>query len=116
MKTPEGPVWQEVIDYDPYSGVRTDYWTNGKEWGFYTEQDMRAVKALAETAKSLREDDSYKARGIKNDLLHVARVPEWVHAKLINEYGIKHPLQQGEECLKIIQRDFPWCMTSKGRY
>lgn len=109
-------MWQEVIEYDPVSGVRTDYWNDGKKWGIYTQQDMGKAKEFARQAMKFRDDDGYKADGIKNSLLHVARIPVWVHEKLYTEYGIKQPLRQGEEVLKIIQRDFPWCMCAKGSY
>ena len=109
-------MYREIIEYDPLTGVRTDFWNEDGKSGIIQMQDMGVAKSLAESAQKLREDDDYKAKGLKNNLLHVARVPQWVHAKLITDYNIKQPLRQSKECLKIIQRDFPWCMTAKGRY
>lgn len=109
-------MFHRMLDYDPWSGMRTDMIVEDKKVIFYEEQDMSFAKRLARDAQKLRDDDDYRRKGIRDGMMHAAKMPQWVHAKLINEYGIKQPLRQGDEVLKILQRDFPWCMTAKGRY
>ena len=107
--------WREVIEYDPLTGVRTDYFNGEDGPGIYTEQDMTVAKAFEAVATELRNDDEYKRKGIKNSWMHAAIIPNWVYNKLISDYKIQNPLAQGKEVKKIIQRDFPWCMTVKGK-
>lgn len=108
---------RRTLAYDPWTGVRTDWipQDDGKVV-IYEEQDMRVAKHHEKVAEALRNDDDYRRKGVKKGWMHVARIPTWVHAKLITEYGIKQPLRQGDEVLKVLQRDFPWCMTARGRF
>jgi len=109
-------MFHRMVDYDPVSGMRTDLILEDKKVIWYEEQDMAVAKRFEREATELRENDDYRRNGIKKGMMHAARIPQWVMAKLINEYGIMQPLRQADEVLKIMQRDFPWCMTAKGRY
>ena len=109
-------MFHRMLDYNPWSGMKTDFILDGGKLIYYEEQDFRFAKKLEEQATALREDDDYRRKGIKEGMMHAAKIPQWVMAKIHNEYGIKQPLRQSDEVLKIIQRDFPWCMTAKGRY
>lgn len=110
-------MWREVMEYDPLTGVRTDFFNDEEgNWGIYQQQDQTIAKGYEEVAKVLREDDDYKRKGIKNSWMHAAIIPEWVMMKIQHEYNIEMPLRQQKEVLKIIQRDFPWCMTAKGKF
>ena len=109
-------MWREVIEWDPLTGTRTDYWNDGEKWGTITQQSMTHAKNIADACRELRDDDDYKRKGIKKNWMHAAIVPFWVMEKIQHEYGILRPLAQKDEVFKIVQRDFPWCMTAKGRF
>lgn len=109
-------MWREIVEYDPLTGVRTDFYTDddGKS-GLFRQTSPAAAKNLAEQARILRDDDEYKRKGIRNDFMHAAIIPFWVMERIQHQYGIARPLAQGREVAKIIDRDFPWCKTVKGR-
>jgi hypothetical protein len=81
---------KRFFDYDPF--------TDTTQWFYYDEltdtsylesiQGEDTLNAQVEASKTLQNDDSYTRKGMKNDMLHYAHIPDHVlmkwHADGIN--------------------------------
>lgn len=107
----------EVIDYDPFTGMTTSY-----EWDqpskTFTLQTSQDAQGFIEIATKLRNDESIKKKGIKNNWMHACIVPDGVMAKMFKPPYNFNPYakENGKKLLKAIQRDFPYLMTATGKY
>jgi len=78
---------RRLLDHEADSGVTTYH-------HFDELTDETTIEVVQDAAPFLRinemnrNDDSYKRQGMKNDMLHVARIPIGVQAKWMAEYGV----------------------------
>ena len=65
-----------------------------------------------EHAKALRNDPDVRKTGIKKEMMLAAHVPPMVIVELRTKYGLDL-FQSPREALRIIQRDYPDCLTTE---
>lgn len=98
------------MEYDPYT--KTSTWFEGGGDGSFKICQTQDVEAVLKQTKALANDTSYKQRGIKNDMMHFARVPNTVLHKLLVDHNLdyqnKHDLPKIE---KILSRDYKALLT-----
>jgi hypothetical protein len=107
---------KKLIDVDPLSGVQT--------WHYYDDQtnqtvieEVQDVQPFLETANTLRKDESYSKRGIKNSMWHYAHIPNVLITKFAIEHGVDvfNPAQS-REVLKLLNTEYTRLKTTTGTH
>ena len=108
----------EILDVDPLDQTVTRYHYDEIEKRSYihTAQNPEYLKTIVDAATDLRNDESFKDRGIKNSWMLAALIPKQVMNEMITKYHIAQPLREQKRVMKIIQRDYPHLMTASGKY
>jgi hypothetical protein len=79
---------KRVLDYDPLTGVTTYF-----EYDALTDRmlltDVQDVNPILDEVTSLRNNDEYSKRGIKDDMWHYARLPMTVLMEIESKHGVK---------------------------
>ena len=75
------------------------------------------VSPILDGNKALANDPDYWKQGVKNDMAHYARVPDWVQVKWLNEYGYEnwpmHP-QNGKLLFRLLNSpEWKWLKTTE---
>ncbi len=63
-------------EIDPFSGIETEWLGDGKDLVERTSANDQWTKAVLDVNKRLANEPEYAKRGIKNDMQHVASIPE----------------------------------------
>jgi hypothetical protein len=74
--------YERLLDYDPWSGVRTYFSSDGKEgenWAI--RQEFESVYPELEASKALQKDDDHWRRGVKKSWVHAAHIPDSILLK-----------------------------------
>lgn len=98
---------RRLIDRDPISGkeVWFDYDHSQDRMTITHSEDV--TKAI-EYCASLRQIPERTKKGIKNDLLHYAIIPEVIQLDMMNKHGVDFwdPAQKGK-VYKLINTEYP---------
>ncbi len=96
---------RRVLSYNPHTGMTTYHAEeDGKQIISY-EQD---VSGALELAKALRNDEEYSKRGIKQELWHVATIPDSILMKVWVEEKCNPYTREGTKRLaNIIHSKYP---------
>lgn len=91
---------KRLFDYDPLTGV--------KQFFYYDEdtdethiQTVQDVSHELEASKALAKDESYTRKGMKNDMLHYAHVPDGV---LMQWMGMGVDIKDTKELIKMVNK------------
>lgn len=84
---------EKLLEYDPYSGIKTYFSSSGKnaqDWTFRYEFDD--VQPHVDFSMGLQNDPEYWRNGVKNDRVHYAHIPDSLLLKWHTEgVNIKNP-------------------------
>lgn len=73
---------ERLLEYDPYTGIKTYFSSDGKDlmdWTFRYEFDDQAHHI--DFSKALQNDPDYWKQGVKNDKAHYAHIPDAILLK-----------------------------------
>jgi|TARA_R110000796_G_scaffold114393_1_gene226130 hypothetical protein len=104
-------VSKRLIDIDPWTKTKTFHHYDHSTETTYIE-DVQDVELTLKQAKQMRDDSAYKARGIKEDYYHYARIPNAVLVELMQKYHLDW--RNNDDMKKIeqvIARDYKYCLT-----
>lgn len=98
---------KRLLDHDPLTGVQT-WFEHDELTDVSTIQTVQDVEPYIEIAKTLRNDDDYTKKGMKNSFVHFAILPAMIQQKMIVEHGID-PLRKEHQqaAYKLIEQHFP---------
>lgn len=102
---------KRMIDIDPVTGIRTfhHYDHDTKITRIEQQQDCQRI---VDHCKTLANDGSYKARGIKQDWYHFARVPNTVLVELMQKYNLDYNRREDlPKIEQVLQRDYKKLLT-----
>jgi hypothetical protein len=92
---------ERLLDYDPFTGVRTYFSSDdkGKDWTFTYKYDP--VTYELDASKSIQNNDDHWKDGVKESWLHYAHIPDQVlHQWAIAGVNINDP----KELLKMVNK------------
>ncbi len=103
---------KQVLEHDPLTGITT--------WFEYTAEDKmlitetQDVSAILEHNQTLRNNEDYSKRGIKDDMWHYARVPLTVMMDIKTRFGVDLMAKKVDwkSAFKIINREYPYLKTT----
>lgn len=108
-------MYKQLLDVDPLTRVAT--------WHYYdpatdetTIEEVQDVQPYIELATKLRNDDQYTRDGIKAEMWHYAKIPAVVQTQLLRRGIDIYNKHQSKEVLKIINTEYPWLKTTRGRH
>ena len=108
---------KRLLDYDKETGTKTfhDYDHNTGLATISTETD---VSPILTNNKDMYNDPSYKQQGMKNDMLHVARIPMELIAKWKFEDNIDvfNNADKKKVMRKLNDPAYRYLRTASGRY
>jgi hypothetical protein len=95
-----------LADYDPLSGFRSYITTEGDKLHVTNEQP---TEAILQSAADLRNRPDYSNNGIKNDMWHYARVPDYLFLEIEQKYGVSvtGANKDWPAFFAILNRDYP---------
>ena len=107
---------KRLLDYDPLTGKT--------EWHYYdpltkrtTIETVQDIEPILEMNRKMQNDDSYTKDGIKNEMWHVACIPEVIQLKWLNEHGVD--VFNNDHWKKVKQLlnspDYKYLKTTTGR-
>lgn len=90
---------ERLLDYDPYSGVKTFFSADGER--FAIRQEFEDVSAEVEASRAFQKDDDHWKKGVKNSWLHAAHIPD---AVLLQWHAMGVNINEPKELLQMVQR------------
>lgn len=78
---------KRLFDYDPVLGITTYHYYDPITDTSYLEE-VQEVGGQLDQNKALYNDEDFKRRGIKNEMMHAAHIPNIVIMKWKRELGI----------------------------
>lgn len=63
---------KKLLEYDRHSGI--EHWFHSND-GVHTIESKQDIQPELEASQQLRNDDDYWKKGVKNDLVHYAHIP-----------------------------------------
>jgi hypothetical protein len=78
---------RRLIDHNAFTGISTWHHYDHSTGKTHIES-TQDVSRIIERNKRLQNDSSYADRGRKNDMMHLATIPNNVIVKLKNEHGV----------------------------
>ena len=102
---------KRLLDYDPISRTSTYHeYDHGTKKTIITES--QDVSAILKQAQAYANDPSYKARGIKEDHYHFARVPNSVLVELMQKYNLDWRRKEDMPAIeRVLSRDYKKLLT-----
>ena len=103
---------KELLEYDPHTKTRVwhDYDHSTRKTRIITEQDCEPILNLT---KKLSNTPEYKSEGIKNNMMHFARVPNNVIVEWKQKYGIDNIFDSrfNKKIEKLLSSDYKHLRT-----
>jgi hypothetical protein len=93
---------ERLLDYDPYSDVKTFFSADGK-YGerFAIRQEFGDVSPEVDASRELQKDDDHWKKGVKNGWLHAAHIPDSI---LLQWHAMGVNINEPKELLRMVQR------------
>lgn len=105
---------KRLLDHDPITGI-TEWFHYDEATGQRHVETVQDVEPFIELCKTLRNDEEYSKRGIKNEMWHYAKIPMVVEDKIRREHGIDINMMDQDKFFKfmqIIETDYPYLKTT----
>lgn len=102
IKNPNPYHGERLLDYNPYSQVKTFFSSAGKDgekWAI--RQEFGDVSAEVDASRELQKDDDHWKNGVKGGLVHVAHIPD---AILLQWHAIGVNINEPKELMRMVQR------------
>ena len=107
---------RRFFDYDPLTKI-TQYFHWDHETETYALESEQDVTAYLEQNKRLYNEDDFKRKGYKDEMVHVAQIPLIVIEKWLREDGIDvyNPDHKKAVMRKLNHPDYLYLRTTSGR-
>lgn len=91
---------KRLLDYDPITGV-TQYFHFDELTNETHIETVQDASREVEQSRALQNDDDYTRRGMKNDMLHYAHIPDGV---LMQWFGMGIDIKDRKELIKMVNK------------
>lgn len=94
---------ERLLDYNPYSGVKTFFSSEGKRgerWAI-RQEFVGDLSPEVDASRELQKDDDHWKNGVKNGWLHAAHIPD---AILLKWHVMGVNINEPKELLRMVQR------------
>ena len=107
---------KKVLDHDPLTHT-TQYHHYNNLTGETTIETVQDVEPYLELAKTLRNDESYSKKGIKESFWHYATIPNSVIEQIRQKHGLNvFEPNDSKAVFKVLNSEYPALKVTSGHH